>query len=346
MLRASGSRSMEKLPRPNATEKNESVMYATQHFTTQQQPAVSGSICNRYLTLPPNARRSLEGGLRKHGLFKTSQPTKPLVSVITPVRNGGRTLLRAMLSILSQDYDNIEYIMIDGESSDSTHLHMLTYADAIDYFVSEPDAGLYDAINKGLSLASGDYILILNSDDWYDTHAVRKLVSAAVNGNAEVACALARTVSAEGLPTGSIPHFPYDDFVWLRMPLRHELMLTAKSVYERVGNYRTDYTIISDLEFVQRLFAAGVRVVEIAQELMSFRTNGLSSNMQALLEERDRLLQEHFPNLEEEERQLLCLMTPADCRKLLPLLATHKDDAKLCAAIRAYLRNCATSFTQ
>lgn len=106
------------------------------------------------------------GGLRTKGITKTFTPEKPLITVVTVVYNGAATLEQTIQSVVNQTYDNVEYIIIDGASSDGTLDIIKKYEDKIDYWQSEPDKGIYDAMNKGIGLATGEYIYILGCDDW------------------------------------------------------------------------------------------------------------------------------------------------------------------------------------
>ena len=100
------------------------------------------------------------------------------ISIITVVWNNKETIKDAIDSVLSQTYKNIEYIIVDGASSDGTVDIIKGYGDKITKFISEPDKGLYDAMNKGLSLATGDIVGILNSDDFYiDEFVIEKVVN-------------------------------------------------------------------------------------------------------------------------------------------------------------------------
>jgi glycosyltransferase involved in cell wall biosynthesis len=114
-----------------------------------------------------------DGGLRTKGLFlKTSLPAKPLVSVVTPVYNAEDTIAETINSIISQSYENIEYIIIDGGSNDGTLEIIKAFEDRIAYWLSEKDGGMYEAVNKGFRAARGEIASYLNADDIYNPGAV------------------------------------------------------------------------------------------------------------------------------------------------------------------------------
>jgi glycosyltransferase involved in cell wall biosynthesis len=119
----------------------------------------------KVLTIPNHIKRIDEGGIRTRGYIKSSEKSIPLISVVTVVRNGKKHLERAIQSVINQTYDNVEYIIIDGASSDGSLDIIKKYEGVLDYWVSEPDQGVYDAMNKGISLFRGDYILFLGCDD-------------------------------------------------------------------------------------------------------------------------------------------------------------------------------------
>lgn len=119
------------------------------------------------LFLQPHPQRKGEGGLRTKGFFKNSTNNQPLISVITAVFNGEKYLEQTIQSVINQSYGNLEYIIIDGGSSDKTVEIIKQYENEIDYWVSEPDQGISEAFNKGLSLATGDFINFINSDDLF-----------------------------------------------------------------------------------------------------------------------------------------------------------------------------------
>lgn len=105
------------------------------------------------------------GGLRTKGIQKKSEPEKPLITVVTVVFNGEKTLEQTIQSVVNQTYDNVEYIIIDGASTDRTLDIIKKYEDKIDYWQSESDKGIYDAMNKGIGLAKGEFLIFLGADD-------------------------------------------------------------------------------------------------------------------------------------------------------------------------------------
>ena len=117
------------------------------------------------LFLPKDKDRINEGGLRNQGYFKKDDSNKPLITVITVVFNNEQSLEETILSVLTQSYDNLEYIVIDGGSTDETLNIIKKYNDAIDYWVSEKDFGIYDAMNKACRLSLGSGLIFLNSGD-------------------------------------------------------------------------------------------------------------------------------------------------------------------------------------
>lgn len=118
-----------------------------------------------------------KGGLREKLFFKKNIPGYPLVTVITVVFNGDKYLEATILSIINQSYDNIEYIVIDGGSTDKTLDIIDKYDHSIDCWVSEPDKGIYDAMNKGIKLANGQYLIFLGADDiFYGSNVIEEII--------------------------------------------------------------------------------------------------------------------------------------------------------------------------
>ncbi|GHT88667.1 hypothetical protein FACS1894137_17110 [Spirochaetia bacterium] len=112
------------------------------------------------------------GGLRSRNSVKKYLENKPLITIITVVYNDEKRLEKTILSIVNQTYENIEYIIVDGESTDSTINIIKQYEDKIDYWISEPDKGIYNAMNKAIDLSCGEWINFMNSGDIFYAHDV------------------------------------------------------------------------------------------------------------------------------------------------------------------------------
>lgn len=294
----------------------------------------------RFLRYPDKSgRRQAEGGRRLKGAIAKSRPDAPLVTIVTVCFNSADTIEQTIQSVLAQDYDNIEYVIVDGRSTDSTLDIIGAYQDGIDYFVSEPDGGIYDAMNRGLELAQGEYILLLNSDDWYEPDAVSRLVAALDYSGCDFTGALARYVGEDG-SSHVLPTMSFDHATLLRMPLRHETMLIPASLYDRVGPYDTQFPIIGDFDYTIRLFSAGATYYEVPAPLLNFRTSGVSStDLQQLHHEHGILLRKVFPFLSDAETDRIADHSKALPEDFIEVANTHLDQPKFVLAVRAMIKD-------
>ena len=180
------------------------------------------------------------------------------VSIITVVLNNKETIKDAILSIGSQDYDNIEHIIIDGGSTDGTQSVIDRYRDRGAIYISERDNGIYEAMNKGLGMASGDVIGFLHSDDFYAYEKVISEVVATLNKK-KVDAVFADLVLVEPRHPDNIVRF-YRSNTFSPETLTkgimpaHPTLYLRKSVYEKFGHFKTDYSIAADYEFDTRIF--------------------------------------------------------------------------------------------
>lgn len=274
--------------------------------TTQLAPQTKqNKVCSSRLRIEnkQNYKNFIEGGLRTKGIFKRSiSPNLPLVSVVTACLNSAKTIGQCLNSVFSQSYQNIEYIVIDGGSDDGTVGILEKNQNKIDYFVSEPDSGLYSAMNKGLSLASGDFIIILNSDDWYEDNCVEVLVGEVLKKEVDFVSGLANYVDKNNKRLFTTPVIPFDESTLIRNPLRHETMLVPAWVYNKFGPYDEQYPIIADFHFIIKLYHAGLVHETVPLALINFKNTGVSStDMTALNNERAILLMEQFPYLTQKD---------------------------------------------
>lgn len=180
------------------------------------------------------------------------------VTIITVVYNN-ELIKSAIESVLCQDYSSIEYIIIDGGSKDQTLSIINNYANSIDVIVSEPDMGIYDAINKGIALASGDIIGILNSDDFLaDNNVVSRIVSS-FSDDVNLEALYADVIFVDSMDTNKILRY-YSSKSFKPWMFRfgfqpaHPTLYVKKNVFTRVGIYKTKYSIAGDFDFLLRIF--------------------------------------------------------------------------------------------
>jgi glycosyltransferase involved in cell wall biosynthesis len=200
---------------------------------------------------------SNEGGLRSRGNLKASLPDKPLITVITVVYNGSETLQDTIESVQKQQYDNIEHIIIDGGSSDATVDILKQYDHVIDYWLSEKDSGMYDAMNKGIALCSGEYVGMLNSDDMFaNGDVLQNVVDTFFQTKNDVVFSCLNIVDKDDL-SKILRKYRVTKFNSALMRIGvmppHPTFYCKKSCYNEVGLYRTDYKIAADFEMLARL---------------------------------------------------------------------------------------------
>lgn len=210
-------------------------------------------------------------------------PSQPVISVITVCFNDSSTLGLALQSVVDQDWPRIEHVVIDGGSTDGTLEILDQYRPHLAQVVSEPDNGIYDAMNKGLDLATGDIICFLNADDQYTSNMV--LTEVATEMQKQKLDALMGDVSFfhASDPSRTVRRYRSDRFSpeqlafgW--MPAHPALFLT-KGVIQRVGRFRTDYRIAGDFEFIVRIFhRQWLRYRHYPKVLVRMQTGGTSTS--------------------------------------------------------------------
>lgn len=204
-----------------------------------------------------------------------------LVSLITVAFNSVETIESTLKSVVGQKYKDIEYVVVDGGSTDGTLEIINKYAANISRIISEPDKGMYDAINKGIRLATGDIIGLLHSDDVYATdHAVEDIVNSFKPGIDSVYADLVY-VDRDNLDKVvryyDSSAFNVSKFAYGWMPA-HPTCFFRKSVYDRYGLYKEDYRIAADFELLVRLYARfKVSHSYLHKVIVKMRNGGLST---------------------------------------------------------------------
>jgi glycosyltransferase involved in cell wall biosynthesis len=204
------------------------------------------------------------------------------ISIITAVLNGRSTIADALDSVLAQDYADIEFIVIDGASTDGTLDIIQRYPGRLAHLVSEPDRGIYDALNKGLRLATGEVVGFLNADDCYADHRVMSRVAAALADPTVDACYGDLFYVRKDEPNHVIRRWqagPYHPRLLARgwMP-PHPTFYARRAIYQRLGGFDIDYRIAADYDCMLRFLGAGrVTCAYIPEVLVKMRLGGVSN---------------------------------------------------------------------
>tara|TARA_R110001606_G_scaffold23985_2_gene79996 strand:- start:6153 stop:6908 length:756 start_codon:yes stop_codon:yes gene_type:complete len=204
----------------------------------------------------------------------------PLISVITVVYNGEKYLQQTIDSVYNQTYKNIEYIIIDGKSTDNTIAIIKDNESKITTWISEKDNGLYDAMNKGISLANGVLIGTINSDDWYEPNAVELVVENFLkNPDAK----LIHANRFDIYQNKSKKEYKFNTsafkFKYFGMTFSHPTVFVAKEIY---GNYKynTSLKSLSDYQFILQVYLKHEKnFIFIPKPLVNFRLGGISAQI-------------------------------------------------------------------
>jgi glycosyltransferase involved in cell wall biosynthesis len=226
---------------------------------------------------------SFKGGLCTRNIKKCSLPELPLISVITVVFNAEQTLKDTIESVMMQSYDNVEHIIIDGGSSDGTLDILKQYDHIIDYWHSEKDGGMYDAMNKGIALCSGEYVGMLNSDDFFaNSDVLQNVVDTFCQTQTDAVFSCLNIVDKDNL--GKILRkYRVTKFNSALMRIGvmppHPTFYCKKSCYNDAGMYRTDYKIAADFEMLVRLLIRQkISWSFIDKVTVTMRSGGLSDS--------------------------------------------------------------------
>lgn len=230
------------------------------------------------LFIPHNKEQINHGGLRTKGYFKSSYPQKFLLSIITVVYNGEAFLEKTIQSVLAQPYDNIELVIIDGGSTDSTVEIIKKYEGQIDYWVSERDQGIYDAMNKGIDLALGDGLFFLNAGDYF--------VGNVINNNLHIPS----FVPVKYINTlAKLKDMPIRD-IKFGLPICHQGI-----IFERKDiRYDLTYQISSDYDYYLN---HGYQYLDFFKNdgYVFYDTTGVSSiNVKARIHDVEKIIYKHF----------------------------------------------------
>jgi len=251
--------------------------YSTRGNMTSEKPAMEKKVGDKLKTglfLPEGREQQGEGGLRTQGNFKASLEGKTLITIVTVVYNGEQFLEETILSVINQTYDNIEYIIIDGGSTDSTLDIIRKYEHAIDYWASEKDSGIYDAMNKGIDLATGEWINFMNGGDCFFTEMVLNEVffndyfedTDILYGNHQVQYSSGRKRDVQA---GDIKN------LWKGSQFCHQACFTRAN-YHKLFKFNLCTKIVADFEFFYDAWKNQASFKAIPLTVASFEAGGVS----------------------------------------------------------------------
>lgn len=207
------------------------------------------------------------------------------VSVITVCYNSAATIRKTIESVLNQTYRHIEYIIVDGQSKDDT-LHIVEeyaplFGDRLKV-ISEPDQGIYDAMNKGIRMASGELIGILNSDDFYEQCAVEYMVHALGQEKYQILYGFVRTIREDGM---EITVERQSHNMLRERMIGHPACFVTKAVYEDFGAYDLQYVSVADYDFMLRMHETPEVIFRpVDQIITNFTLGGMSASNKAWLD--------------------------------------------------------------
>jgi glycosyltransferase involved in cell wall biosynthesis len=214
---------------------------------------------------------------------------QPKLSVITIVYNNAADIERTMRSVLEQTYPNIEYIIVDGLSTDGTLEIIKKYRDKLGKLISEKDEGIYDAMNKGLAVATGDYVLFMNSgDEIYANDTVSKVFATAED--ADIYYGETEMIDASGQSLGQRRHKAPQNFTWQSfkygMSVSHQAIYVKRSITEP---FDRRYHLSADIDWILKAAKKAKKIVNVHQYVAKYLVGGMSKkrHRQSLMERFD-----------------------------------------------------------
>ncbi len=243
---------------------------------------------DEYLKKAPHPMRKKGGGRSSDALDR--YPGFPLVTVCTIVRNGENTLAQTIATVVNQSYPNIESIIVDGASTDGTLNLINLFNDKIDLWISEPDFGTCDAINKAISHAKGDYIFLIHSDDWAEPDHVKYAIETLGSSGADFVFGNTKYYDGNTRDFTQLGDPDYASSITYKMPrLNTPSMVLKKACFERIGLYDLRYKVAPDYEWLLRLHVRGGKGVYDGRLNICHRLGGISSKQFVLANSEARL---------------------------------------------------------
>lgn len=229
----------------------------------------------------------IQGGLKTKGIIKNNTEDKPLISVITVVLNGEKYLEESILSVVKQTYNNIEYIIIDGGSTDRSINIIRKYEHLIDYWISEKDNGLYNAMNKGITLSKGELIGFVGSDDYLYLDTIEKLANASKLQTIDYTVGPVDLIKKNGQSKEKaliLPNFLENNRFIFDMATHHLSFYVNKKIISKVGNFDENFKIRSDYDMAIGVMSISKKYYCFLDSVGAFREGGVSGSYSSYFE--------------------------------------------------------------
>lgn len=212
----------------------------------------------------------------------------PRVTVVTVVKNAQTLIEKTIKSVLEQDYPNLEYVILDGNSEDYTKLVIQTYKHCLDVYISEPDNGIYDAMNKAANMASGEWIIYMNAGDcFYACNSLTQLLPA-LNSNADVIFTSFVALVVDEFETRTFIRKPFPlDNLWHQIPTSHQAIIVRLSTQKMYG-FNTHYKWCADHDMIARMYKDGKTFIydDTLLSIMNLTNNGSHHDPRLYIRER------------------------------------------------------------
>ncbi|GGH19251.1 glycosyltransferase family 2 protein [Mucilaginibacter phyllosphaerae] len=212
------------------------------------------------------------------------------VTIVTTVYNAVDTIETTILSVINQTYPNIEYVIVDGGSTDGTLNIINKYRDQIAWHISEPDKGIADGFNKGIARATGEWIGMINGDDWYTLNAV-ELMMERVSTADNICCGNIMLMGGNGHQ-----RIKKSKVSWLNfgMFVMHPTCFVRREVYRQIGQYDTFFKIAMDFDMFLRMKQRGYKIKYINELVVYMRTGGASADVNKMHKEEMAVMRRHL----------------------------------------------------
>ncbi len=241
-----------------------------------------------------DARVKLKGGLRVKGTKRKYESGRPVVTIVTVVFNDANNVENIIKNVTAQSYPNLEYIIIDGGSSDGTLDIIKQYEDKIDYWISEGDKGIYDAMNKGVSVATGEWVNFMNAGDAFYRSTTLAEVIEAIPPSADLVYGHTYYKENENLTLIKTYNIEY---LWMSMICSHQSLFVRTDILKK-HPFNIRYKISSDFDFIYYCYVNKYTFFDTDKIIAIHSIDGVSEqNIIARMMERWRIVNNYTPSL-------------------------------------------------